>query len=115
MLQAKRGNSLVGKYDDGTTIITDTKYVKMEKGLKIWQALVSLILVSISVGTIIVNLSNKVETQRIKIEYLESTQRDFNLIIKDKVQSDNEKFDDIRKQLTEILVELKGKKDATFK
>lgn len=112
MLQTKRDNSLVGKYADGSTIVVpNTK--KMEKGLKIWQAVVSLILLIIAVGTLIVNLSNKVETQKVKIEFLESNQRDYGLMLKEKVQSDNQKFDEIQKQLTQILVELQTKQNAS--
>lgn len=111
MVQAKRDNSLVGEYADGNTIIVPYNQKKMEKGLKIWQALVSLILLIITVGTMIVNLSNKVETQKVKIEFLESSQRDMNLLIKDKIQSDNQSFEKIKDQLTEILVQLQEKQN----
>jgi hypothetical protein len=111
MFQAKRNRSLVGEYVDGSTVIVPYNSKKMEKGLKIWQALVSLILLIISIGTMIVNLTNKVETQRVKIEFLESTQRDYNLMLKDKVQSDNNRFDKIQDQLTQILVQLQTKQN----
>ncbi len=111
MFQAKRGGSMVGKYADGDTVIVPYNTKKMEKGLKIWQAIVSLILLLITIGTCIVNLSTRVESHRIKIEYLEGTQRDINLLIKDKIQSDNEQFGKIHEQLTEILVQLQDKEN----
>lgn len=111
MFQTKRGDSVVGKYADGSTVIVPYNAKKMEKGLKIWQAIVSIILLSITIGTWIVNLSTKVESQRIRIEYLEGAQRDFNLLFKDKIQSDNQKFDKISDQLTEILVQLQDKEN----
>ena len=111
MFQTKRSSSLVGKYDDGNTDFVPYNSKKMENGLKIWQALVSLILLIITVGTLIVNLSNKVETQRIEIEFLKSTQRDTNIMMKDKIQSDNMEFGKIRDQLTQILVQLQEKQN----
>lgn len=111
MLQTGRNSSMVGEYTNGNTIvIPNTK--KMEKGLKIWQAVVSLILLAITVGTLIVNLSNKVETQRVEIEFLKSNQRDLGLMLKEKVQSDNQRFDKIQEQLTQILVELQRKENV---
>lgn len=113
MLQAKRSNSLVGKYVDGSTIIVPDNFKKkMEKGLKIWQAVVSLILLIITVGTLIVNLSNKVENQKVKIEFLESSQKDLGLMMKEKGLSDNARFDKIQEQLTQILVELQSKQNV---
>ena len=113
MFQTKRNSSLLGRYADGSTIIIpNNNKKKMEKGLKIWQAVVSLILLAITVGTLIVNLSNKVETQKVKIEFLESNQRDLGLMLKEKVQSDNHRFDKIQEQLTQILVELQTKQNA---
>lgn len=113
MLQTNGNRSLLGKYADGSTIIISNNIKeKMEKGLKIWQAVVSLILLIITVGTLIVNLSNKVETQKVKIEFLESSQRDLGLMMKEKGQSDNARFDKIQDQLTQILVELQSKQNA---
>ena len=93
-----------------TIVVPNTK--KMEKGLKIWQAVVSLILLAITVGTLIVNLSNKVETQKVEIDFLKSNQKDLSLMLKEKVQSDNTRFDKIQDQLTQILVELQSKQNA---
>ncbi|HZI69681.1 MAG TPA: hypothetical protein VFD60_00825 [Nitrososphaeraceae archaeon] len=111
MLQTKRGGDMVGKYADGSTVIVPNNTKKMEKGLKIWQALVSLILLIITVGTMVVNLSNKVETLRVKNEFFESSLRDFNLLIKDKTISDNQRFDKIQDQLTQILIQLQEKEN----
>ena len=42
---------------------------------------------------------------------MKSTQRDTNIMMKDKVQSDNQRFDKIQDQLTEILVQLQEKQN----
>ena|SRR5438309_10689376 len=110
MFQAKRNGDMVGKYVDGSTVIVPNQK-KMEKGLKIWQAVISLILLTITVGTLVVNQSNKLETYRVRIEFLETTQRDYNIMLKDKVQSDNQRFDKIQDQLTQILVQLQEKQN----
>lgn len=111
MFQTRRKGSMVGKYADGSTVLVPYNKKKMERELKIWQALVSLILLILTVGSLIINLSNKVETQRVEIEFLKSTQRDTNIMMKDKVQSDNQRFDKIQDQLTEILVQLQEKQN----
>jgi hypothetical protein len=111
MFQTKRAGNLVGEYVDGSTIIVPYNSKKMEKGLKIWQALVSLILLIITCGTMIVNLATKIEAQKVKIEFLESSQKDINLLLRDKIQSDNQEFGKIRDQLTEILVQLQEKQN----
>jgi hypothetical protein len=111
MFQAKRNRDLVGKHVDGSTIIVPYNSKRMEKGLKIWQALVSLILLIITCGTMIVNLTNKVETQRVEIDFLKSGQRDQNIMMKEKGLTDNQRFDKIQDQLTQILLQLQLKQN----
>lgn len=111
MLQTTRNNSLAGKLAHGVSIFVPNSK-KMEKGLKIWQAIVSLVALIITVGTLIFNLASKVETQKVKIEFLESNQRDLGLMLKEKGQSDNTRFDRIQEQLTQILVELQSKQNV---
>jgi hypothetical protein len=72
----------------------------MEKGLKVWQAIVSFVLLLITVVSLIVNQSNKIETQGLRINYLESAQRDNALLLKE-----------MNGKLTEILIELQNKED----
>lgn len=72
----------------------------MDKGLKIWHAIVSFLVLLITVVTLIVNQSNKIETQALRINYLESTQRDNALILKE-----------INGKLTDILIKIENKKD----
>lgn len=72
----------------------------MDKGLKIWQAVVSFLVLLITVVTLIVNQSNKIETQALRINYLESSQRDNALHLKE-----------INSKLTDILILLQNKED----
>lgn len=93
--------SILSRIDDGSTgpVDTENKH-EMDKGLKIWQAVVSFLVLLITVVTLIVNQSNKIETQALRINYLESTQRDNALILKE-----------INSKLTDILVKIENKKD----
>ena len=72
----------------------------MDKYMKAWQGLVSLILLLITIGTAVVSQSNKIETQALRISYLESMQRDQTL-----------QFKEINGRLTEILVALQNKQN----
>lgn len=83
----------------------------MEKGLKIWQAVVGLIMLIITVGTAIINQSNKIETQHLRIEFLESASRDQALQIKDLNTQSAQQFKEINGKLTEILVALQNKQN----
>lgn len=73
---------------------------EMDKGLKLWQAVISFLVLLITVVTLIVNQSNKIETQALRINYLESTQRDNALILKE-----------INGKLTDILIKIENKED----
>lgn len=83
----------------------------MEKGIKIWQAVISFILLLITVGTLIVNQSNKLETQRLRIEFLESTSKDQGLQIKAINQEMNQQYKEINQKLTDILIKLENKQN----
>lgn len=76
----------------------------MEKGLKVWQAVVSFFVLLITVVTMIVNQSNKIETQGLRIDYLESAQRDNAILLKE-----------MNGKLTEILIKIENKKDKEAK
>jgi hypothetical protein len=92
-------DSTAGRINDVTGSIIN-RITHMEKGLKIWQAVIGFIGLAISIGTIIVNLSNTVETQRLRIEYLESGQRDMGL-----------QYREINSKLTDILIKLENKEN----
>lgn len=83
----------------------------MEKGLKIWQAVIATIGILITGGTLLVNQSNKIETQRLRIEFLESSNRDQGLQIKDLNQQQTDQYKEINAKLTDILVSLQNKEN----
>lgn len=72
----------------------------MDKGLKIWHAVVSFLLFLVAVVSMIINQSNKIETQALRINFLESSQRDNALVLRE-----------INSKLTDILVKIENKKD----
>jgi predicted site-specific integrase-resolvase len=83
----------------------------MEKTIKLWQAVVGTIMLIFTVGGAIMNMSNKIETQRLRIEYLESISRDHGLQIMDMIQSTNQQFKEINSKLTDILISMQNKED----
>lgn len=83
----------------------------MEKSLKLWQAVIGTIGVLITVMTILINQSNKIETQRLRIEFLETSSRDQGLQIKDLNQSQAQQYKEINMKLTDILVALQNKEN----
>lgn len=83
----------------------------MQEHLKIWQAVVSIIGLILTMGTLVVNQSNKIETQRLRIEFLESNQRDLHLLLKDQNQQTNAQFREMHSMLTDIRILLQNKED----
>lgn len=83
----------------------------MQEHLKIWQAVVSIIGLILTMGTLVVNQSNKIETQRLRIEFLESSQRDLHLLLKDQNQQTNAQFREMHSMLTDIRILLQNKED----
>lgn len=71
--------------------------------------------VFVTVITLIVNQSNKIETQRLRIEFLESVSRDHGLQIKDMVNKTNAEYKEINNQLSDLKVLLQNKEDRGLK
>jgi len=102
MVQAAGISSTFGRADNGNASANNSK--KMEKTLKVWHAVATLIGLTITVGSILISVSNKIETQRLRIEFLE------------KMSIRNEdKFDKIQDQLTQIRLMLENKEDRSKK
>lgn len=104
------GSTITRTADVGSNT-TNIHQKPMEKGIKIWQAVISFILLLITVGTLIVNQSNKLETQRLRIEFLESTSKDQGLQIKAINQEMNQQYKEINQKLTDILIKLENKQN----
>ena len=83
----------------------------MEKGIKIWQAVVATLLLMITIITSIVTQSNKIETQRLRIEFLEAAKKDHDLQIRDLNQQQSQQYKEINTKLTDILVNLQNKEN----
>lgn len=79
----------------------------MKKPLEVWHLIISIAVLILTVGAFIVNQSNEIQEQKVKINYLESQQRDFIIQFRD----NNQQFKEIDKKLTDILVLLQNKKD----
>jgi hypothetical protein len=99
MLQAERIHS-DGRGIDNVNGNIINRIEKMDKTLKLGHAIFAFIGLIITVGTMIVNQSNKIETQRLRIEFLESGQRDMML-----------QYREINSKLTDILVKLENKEN----
>lgn len=81
-----------------------TNQTTVKKPLELWQAFVTTVLLIGSITGAFVNLTNKIERQQIRLEYLESERQDY-----------KNSFKEINSKLTEILVELKNKEDRPLK
>ena len=84
---------------------------KMESTLKIWHAFLATAAFLITVISTIVVFSNKVETQRLRIEYLESQGKDHGTMIKDLNQKQQTQYEQINTKLTDILIMLQNKEN----
>lgn len=85
--------------------------MEMRKPLEVWHAVMSGVILIMSVGGVIINQSNKIQSQQIRIEYLESEQRDNTLQFKEIGTN----FKQIDGKLTDILVILQNKEDRKDK
>ena len=83
----------------------------MENGLKIWHAVVATFGLLITIITLIVMLSTKIENQRLRIEFLEVVYKDHGLQIKDLNQQQAQQYKEINNKLTDILVNLQNKEN----
>jgi hypothetical protein len=84
---------------------------KMEQSLKVWHAVVSFISLSIVFAGIIVNWSTKMEAARLRIEILESSQRDDVLRFKEMKGENNAQYKEIDNKLNNMLLILQNKQD----
>lgn len=79
----------------------------MRKPLEIWQAILATLAVLMTSGAWILDQSNQIERQKIRIEMLEMSQKDNQLLFRD-FQS---QFKETNQKLTDILVLLQNKED----
>lgn len=99
MVQAERIHS-DGRGNDHVNGSIVNSIEKMDKTLKIGHAAIAFITLAITLISMIVNQSNKIETQRLRIEFLESGQRDQAL-----------QYKEINSKLTDILIKLENKEN----
>lgn len=114
MVQTKRNNSNGGISNNDNSINTNN-ISQMDKGLKIWHAFVGLFGIFLTVVTLIINQSNKIETQRLRIEILESITRDHGLMMKEITNKSNQDYNEIKNTLYDIRVMLQNKEDRGLK
>lgn len=79
----------------------------MRKTTELWQLLLATALALGSTGAWIMDQSNQIERQKVRIEILEEAQRDDRLLFRDIQQQ----FKEQNGKLTDILVILQNKKD----
>jgi hypothetical protein len=79
----------------------------MRKPMEIWQFILSTLVVLGTSGAWILDQSNQIERQAVRIEILEEQQRDNRLLFKDIQQQ----FKETNSKLTDILIILQNKKD----
>lgn len=114
MVQTERNNNPNGITDNG--VVSDPNNIpEMEKGLKIWQAFVGLFGILVTVITLLINQSNKIETQKLRIEFLESVTRDHGLQIKEMASKNSQDYNQINNKLNDIMIMMQNKEDRNKK
>jgi hypothetical protein len=81
----------------------------MRKPLELWQALVSALIILGSSGAFVLDQTNQIERQAVRIQILEEQQRDDRLLFRDIQQQ----FKETNNKLTDILVILQNKEDRS--
>lgn len=84
---------------------------KMEKTVKLWQFIISVIGVFVMLGTMIYNQGVAIENQRLRLESVESYTKDMQLQMRAANQETNARFKEISDKLTDIQVSLQNKQN----
>jgi hypothetical protein len=79
----------------------------MRKTVEVWQLLLSIALAIGTGGAWVLDHSNQIERQKVRIEILEEQQRDDRLLFRDIQQQ----FKETNGKLTDILIILQNKED----
>lgn len=79
----------------------------MKKPLEVYQAAIAGILMLFTIGSIILTLSNKIQTQQDMINFLIENKNDQRVLN----QEVNTSLKEINNKTTEILIELQNKQD----
>jgi predicted site-specific integrase-resolvase len=110
MLQTIGGTTGSRSNTDDTNSLKNIS-IKMDKGLKIWQAFLATLSMFLTIVGAVILFTNKVETQRLRLDYLESTQKDQGLQIKDVNQRNEQQYKEINDKLTDILIMMQNKEN----
>lgn len=110
MLQTERNDNTGGNPDNDTGG-GPNNFEKMEKGLKVWHAVLTTIITLVTCCSWIFNLNTQVKVQQNEIDMLKSSDRDKTLQIKDLSQQLNEKYEVMNNKLTDVLVILQNKEN----
>jgi hypothetical protein len=79
----------------------------MRRPMEIWQFILSIVVVLGTSGVWVLDQTNQIARQKVRIEILEEAQRDDRLLFRDISQQ----FKEQNEKLTDILVLLQNKKD----
>ncbi len=99
-----------GRIDNAIGGIID-KYKKMSDPVKFGQFIIQILLFLAGMAGMYMTLSEKVETQRVEIDYLKKSDIDKSLLIKDLYQQQGQQFKEINSKLTDILIKLENKEN----
>lgn len=79
--------------------------------VKFGQFLIQILLFLAGMAGMWMSLSEKVETQRVEIDYLKNADKDKALLIKDLYQQQTQQINEINAKLTDILIKLENKEN----
>lgn len=97
-----------GRIDNATGGIIN-KHKKMGDPVKFGQFIIQILVFLAGMAGMYMTLSEKVETQRVEIDYLKNSDKDKSLLIKDLYQQQTQQFQEINSKLTDIRIMLENK------
>lgn len=83
--------------------------------VKFGQFLIQILLFLAGMAGMWMTLSQKVETQRVEIDYLKGADKDKSILIKDLYQQQAQQINEINKNLTDIRIMLENKANKNEK
>ena len=110
MLQTEQLDFIAGRANNATGGIIN-KPKKMGDPVKFGQFLIQILLFLAGMAGMWMSLSEKVETQRVEIDYLKNADKDKALLIKDLYQQQAQQINEINKNLTDIRIMLENKEN----
>jgi len=84
---------------------------KADRVMKVWPVITGTIALIISITSITIKFTSKIELQRLEIDYLKSADKDKSLMLRDVQQQVVNEIKEVNNKLTNIQIALQNKVD----